>query len=153
MNIDQTPIVEELRNLKPISMELVSRGVREPLWNYLVDTYHYLGCKGMPGCNLKYLAYSHGRVVAALGWRGASLRLAARDAFIGWSTDQRKEHLGQLANGSRFLILPWVRVYTLATHVLSQNIGLLIEDWNRIYGKELLVLETFVDPKKLRGVA
>jgi|TARA_Y100000294_G_scaffold176045_1_gene197490 SRSO17 transposase len=140
-----------LRDLKPISVELVSRGDREPLWNYLVDKYHYLGCKGLPGCNLKYLAYSRGQVVAALGWRGASLRLAARDAFIGWSEDQRKEHLGRIANGSRFLILPWVRVYTLASHVLSRNIALLVEDWNRIYRKELLVLETFVDPKKFTG--
>lgn len=148
MNIDQSPIVGELRDLKPISIELVSRSSREPLWNCLVDEYHYLGCKGLPGCNLKYLAYAHGRVVAALGWRSASLKLAARDAFIGWSADQRKKHLRQIANGCRFLILPWVRVYSLASHVLSQNIGLLVEDWHRIYGKELLLLETFVDPKK-----
>ncbi len=148
MNIDQSPIVGELRDLKPISIELVSRSSREPLWNCLVDEYHYLGCKGLPGCNLKYLAYAHGRVVAALGWRSASLKLAARDAFIGWSADQRKKHLRQIANGCRFLILPWVRVYSLASHVLSQNIGLLVEDWHQIYGKELLLLETFVDPKK-----
>ena len=148
MNIDQSPIVGELRDLKPISIELVSRSSREPLWNCLVDEYHYLGCKGLPGCNLKYLAYAHGRVVAALGWRSASLKLAARDAFIGWSADQRKKHLRQIANGCRFLILPWVRVYSLASHVLSQNIGLLVEDWHQIYGKELLLLKTFVDPKK-----
>ena len=153
VNIDRSSIVGELRDVRPISVELVSRSVREPLWNFLVNEYHYLGCKGLPGCNLKYLAYSHGRVVAALGWRGASLRLAARDAFIGWSTDQRKKHLGQIANGSRFLILPWVRVYSLASHVLSQSIGLLVEDWKRIYGKELLVLETFVDPKKFTAAS
>ena len=148
MGIDRSPMQAELKDLRPIRIELVSRASQEPLWNQLVDEYHYLGCKGLPGCNLKYLAYSQQRVVAALGWRAAALKLAARDAFIGWSADQRKAHLRQIANGSRFLILPWVQVYSLASHVLSQNIPQLVEDWHRIYGSELLLLESFVDPRK-----
>ena len=151
MGIDRSPMECELKDLMPIRVELVSRTTQEPLWNQLVEEYHYLGCKGLPGCNLKYLAYSQQRVVAALGWRAAALKLAARDAFIGWSADQRKAHLRQIANGSRFLILPWVQVYSLASHVLSQNIPQLVEDWHRIYGSELLLLESFVDPRKFTG--
>ena len=148
MDIDRSPIEVELKELRPIRVELVSRTAQEPLWNQLVQEYHYLGGRGLPGRNLKYLAYTRQRVVAALGWRSAALKLAARDAFIGWSAQQRKAHLPEIANGSRFLILPWVQVYSLASHVISQNIPLLVEDWRRIYGSELLLLESFVDPVK-----
>ena len=117
MDIDRSPIEQALKDLRPIRVELVSRTAQEPLWNQLVQEYHYLGGRGLPGRNLKYLAYTRQRVVAALGWRSAALKLAARDAFIGWSAQQRKAHLPEIANGSRFLILLWVQVYSLASPI------------------------------------
>lgn len=152
VDIDRSVICTGLKAIQPITVKLVSRTAQEWMWDYLVKEYHYLGHRNMVGCNLKYLAYSNkDQVVAALGWRAAALKIAVRDAFIGWSAEQRKAHLRQIANGNRFLIPPWVKVYSLASHVLSRNIAMVVRDWYRFYGSELLLLETFVDPRRFTG--
>lgn len=89
--------------------------------------------------------------VAALSWSAPALKLAARDQFIGWSDVQRKRHLNRLVSNSRFLILPWVKVPNLASHVLSLNIEQLKTDWQKHFNHRLLVLETFVDGRYFNG--
>jgi SRSO17 transposase len=132
-------------------LQLVSQTPQEPLWDRLVRQHHYLGCRKLLGRRLKYLAFSGGRPVAALSWSAAALKTGARDEYIGWSAPQRKAQLHRIVNNSRFLILPWVRIPHLASHVLSQNIRRLSRDWRSHFGTDVFLLETFVDPQRFKA--
>ena len=149
--IDKTLITGDLKDFEPVAVQLVSGSNWEPLWDELVRNYHYLGYQKLLGHRLKYLAFMNERPVAALSWSAPALKLAARDWFIGWSVEQRKRHLKQIAGNSRFLVLPWVRIPNLASHVLALNIARLPVDWQRHFNDRLLLLETFVDGRFYKG--
>jgi SRSO17 transposase len=144
-------MVGPLAEFSPVSLQLVSHTPQEPLWDQLVRQYHYLGCRKLLGRRLKYLAFSGGRPVAALSWSAAALKTGARDEYIGWSDLQRKEQLHRIVNNSRFLILPWVRIPHLASHVLALNIRRLRGDWRKQFSTDVLLLETFVDPERFKA--
>jgi SRSO17 transposase len=144
-------MVGSLAEFSPVSLQLVSHTPQEPLWDQLVRQYHYLGCRKLLGRRLKYLAFSGGRPVAALSWSAAALKTGARDEYIGWSDLQRKEQLHRIVNNSRFLILPWVRIPHLASHVLALNIRRLRGDWFKAFSTDVLLLETFVDPERFKA--
>ncbi len=150
-SIDRTPMTGDLKDFDPVAIELVSGTDWERLWDELVKKYHYLGYQRLLGHSLKYLAFIHERPVAALSWSAPALKLAARDCFIGWSAEQRKRHLKEVAGNSRFLVMPWVRIPNMASHVLAQNIVRLPVDWQRQFNQRLLLLETFVDPRFFKG--
>jgi SRSO17 transposase len=142
-----------LKSLRPITLQLVSGSDLEPVWDYLVKQYHYLGYQNLLGHRLKYLALSGEHPVAALSWSAAALKVGVRDRFIGWSEEQRKTYLGRIANNSRFLIFPWVLVPHLASHILSLNIRRLARDWEQQFHQPLWLLETFVDPSRFKGTS
>ena len=142
-----------LKSLRPITLELVSGSDLEPVWDYLVKQYHYLGYQKLLGHRLKYLALVGEHPVAALSWSAAALKIGVRDRFIGWSGEQRKSFLDRIANNSRFLIFPWVLVPHLASHVLSLNIRRLARDWEQQFHHPLWLLETFVDPSRFKGTS
>ena len=144
-------ITGKLNDLGPVTVEPISGSNWEPLWDRWVRQHHYLGYRRLLGHRLKYFAFLKDRPVAALSWSAPALKLAARDRFIGWSPGQRKRHLHQLAANSRFLILPWVRIPNLASHVLAQNIARLPADWFYHFNDRLLLLETFVDSRYFEG--
>jgi len=146
LSINTEPIVTSLSGLQPLTLKLVSQSSLETFWDQLVSQFHYLGYRNLLGHRLKYLVFSKSRPVAALSWSAPALKLRARDCFIGWSDKQRKKYLNRVANNSRFLILPWVKVTNLASHVLSLNTRLLKKDWQQHFNTTLLLLETFVDP-------
>ncbi|MFH0728605.1 MAG: IS701 family transposase [Pseudomonadota bacterium] len=150
-HIDTNPISGELRAFAPVVVELVSRSPWEPLWDQLVENHHYLSYRNLLGHRLKYLSFIENRPVAALSWSAPALKLTARDCFIGWSSSQRKRHLHQVVGNSRFLIMPWVRIPNLASHVMALNIGRLDADWQRHFSHRLLLLETFVDSRYFNG--
>ncbi len=141
----------DLNDFDPVAVELVSGSDWESVWDELVKKYHYLGYQRLLGHGLKYLAFIHERPVAALSWSAPALKLAARDCFIGWSAEQRKRHLKQIAGNSRFLVMPWVRIPNMASRVLAQNIARLPLDWQRQFNQRLLLLETFVDGRFFKG--
>ena len=149
--IKAKPITDQLHNLSAVSVKLISGSDYEPVWDQLVSYYHYLGYQNLIGHRLKYLALIEDQPVAALSWSAPALKLAARDQYIGWSPAQRKRHLNQLACNSRFLILPWIKIANLASHVLSLNIAQLKNDWQQHFNKQLLMLETFVDSRYFKG--
>jgi hypothetical protein len=103
------------------------------------------------GEQLKYLVYALGRPIACLSWSSAPRHLGPRDRFIGWSSEARSKNIRFLAYNTRFLILPFVEVEHLASHILGCMARLLPEDWNRLYGHPVHYLETFVDPERFRG--
>lgn len=151
VRIDTTPIADGLRHLQPLEFELVRRTEKEPLWNSLLEEHHYLGYEQPVGEHLKYLVLGQGRPVACLAWCSAPRHLGSRDRYIGWSAEERRRNVRLLAYNSRFLILPWVKVEHLASHILGRMASRISADWQRIYGHPIYFLETFVDPERFRG--
>ena len=151
VGIDTTAIEGGLRNLQPLEFELVRRTEKERLWNSLLEEHHYLGYEQPVGEHLKYLVLGQGRPVACLAWSSAPRHLGSRDRYIGWSAEERLRNLRFLAYNTRFLILSWVKVEHLASHILGRMASRISADWQRIYGHPIYFLETFVDPERFRG--
>jgi hypothetical protein len=149
--IDTTPIEGRLHNLQPLEFEQVRRTAQGPLFNSLMEEYHYLGYEQPVGEHLKYLVWVQGRPVAGVAWSSAPRHIGARDRYIGWSAEARRSNIRFLAYNTRFLILPWVRVEHLASHILGRMAARISEDWQRMYGHPIYFLETFVDPERFRG--
>ena len=103
------------------------------------------------GEHLKYSVYAWGRPIACLAWSSAPRHLGARDRFIGWTAEARRRNLRFLAYNPRFLIVPWILVKHLASHILGQMARRIAGDWERTYGHPIYYLETFVDPERHRG--
>ena len=150
--VEASLIRSGLKELLPLDFRQVRRTKEEPLFNGLIEEHHYLRYTQPVGEHLKYLVYSRDkRLVACLAWSSAPRHLGPRDRFIGWSQEARRRNIRFLAYNTRFLILPWVRVPHLASHILGRMARLLPADWERIYGHRVVFLETFVDPTKYRG--
>lgn len=149
--IDATPIEGPLRDLQPLEFAPVRRTSDEPLFNSLMQEHHYLGYEQPVGEHLKYLVWAQGRPVACLAWSSAPRHLGSRDRYIGWSAEARRRNIRFVAYNTRFLILPWVRVEHLASHILGRMAGRISADWQAMYGHPIYFLETFVDPERFHG--
>ena len=148
---DPTPLAGPLAALRPLTIQEVRGTPAEALVNGLVAAHHPLGYTHPVGEQLKYLVTAGSRPIACLVWASAPRHLGPRDRFIGWAADVRRRHLRFLAYNTRFLILPWVRVPHLASHLLGQMARVVPADWQRRYGHPVHFLETFVDPARSRG--
>ena len=149
--LDETPMAGPLREMRPLQFHQVRRTAEEPLFNSLMEHHHYLGYEQPVGEHLKYLVWAQERPIACLAWSSAPRHLGSRDRFIGWSGAARRRNIRFIAYNNRFLILPWVAVPHLASHLLSRMARLLSEDWERLYGHPIYFLETFIDPDRFRG--
>lgn len=149
--IDTTPLDGRLSQLGRLDFQQVRRSGDEPLFNSLIEQHHYLGYEQPVGEHLKYIVSTAGRPMACLAWSSAPRHLGSRDRFIGWSAEARRRNIRFLAYNTRFLILPWVQVEHLASHILGRMAKRLSEDWERSYGHPIYFLETFVDPERFRG--
>ena len=149
--MDTTPLLGPLSQLGPLRFQQVRRTGDEPVFNSLIEHHHYLGYEQPVGEHLKYLVWVQGRPVACLAWSSAPRHLGSRDRFIGWSAQARRRNLRFVAYNSRFLILPWVQVEHLASHLLGHMARRLSGDWEQVYGHPIYFLETFVDPQRFRG--
>ena len=149
--IEQAPIQIDLRGLGPISIQQVRRTCHEKLYNSLVAQFHYLGYTQPVGEHLKYLAFAGDAPIACSAWSSAPRHIGCRDRFISWDGPTRRKNLHLLAYNTRFLVLPWVRINCLASHLLGKIAGRLSRDWQDVYGHPLYLLETFVDTERFRG--
>ncbi len=149
--IDRTPVRARLRELGALEFVQVRRSVAEPLFNALIEAHHYLGYTQPVGEHLKYLVYGSGRPLACFAWSSAPRHLAPRDRFIGWSAAARRQNIRFVAYNPRFLILPWVEVCYLASHLLAEMVRRLSRDWQQLYGHPVYFAETFVDPERFAG--
>jgi hypothetical protein len=152
-SIDQTPLAGKVVDLKPLEFRQVRRTSWEPLFNSLIEQYHYLGYCHPVGEHLKYIVFAKDRPIACFVWSSAPRHIGCRDRFIGWSKAMREQHLPLMACNTRFLILPWVLVPCLASHILGRMVRILPADWERIYNHPLDYLETFVDEERFRGTS
>jgi hypothetical protein len=148
VEVDQTPRVGKLSDLRPIELVVVRRTPLERLYRSLIEEHHYLGYRRPVGEHLEYLAMSQGQPVACLGWSSAPRHIGCRDRYVGWDQEQRKKNLCRIVINTRFLILPWVRVPHLASHLLGLSARRVSQDWEQMYHHEVVWLETFVDPDR-----
>ncbi len=146
-----TPLSVTLGELAPIEMRQVRRTPEEKLFNNLIRQYHYLGYTHPVGEHLKYLVYAGDRLLACFAFSSAPYAIDWRDNFLGWSPEARERNRHLLAYNSRFLILPWVRVPHLASHLLGRIARTISQDWQKVYNHPILWLETFVDTERFAG--
>ena len=151
IQVDQTLLKTELAKIRPLEFCQVRRTPQEKMFNSLIEHYHYLGYCHPVGEQLKYIVYTNGRPIACLAWSSAPRHIGSRDRFIGWDAKDRKRNLHLLAYNSRFLILPWVLIPNLASHILGRMINILTMDWFKIYNHPIWYLETFVDKTRFAG--
>ena len=151
VNVDETPLQASLAELGAIEVRQVRRTPEEALFNSLLQQQHYLGYTHPVGEHLKYLVYAQGRPIACVAWCSAPRHLGSRDRHIGWSAQARLANIRLLAYNTRFLILPWVTVPHLASHILGRMARMLSADWRGLYGHPIYFVETFIDPQRFRG--
>jgi hypothetical protein len=149
----QTLITGSLAQLRPLQFQVFSaRQAQAARFNAYLAQYHYLPYRSTVGENLAYLVQDRrGRDLACVLFGAAAWKIQPRDAFIGWTAVERPAHLGWLANNSRFLILPWMRVPELASHILGRVARRIAADWQAHYGHPVVLLETFVERQRFRG--
>ena len=143
-----------LSEVGAVTLGLVGTAEERALWRELIDRHHYLGHKVAFGAHLRYLVYlsSPAREVGGcLQFSSAARWLASRDGYIGWDEATRQARLNRVVNNSRFLILPWLKVKGLASHVLSLGARVVADDWEEAYGVRPVLLETFVDKQRFEG--
>lgn len=150
-NVEMQPIQATVAELLPLTIRQVRRTSDEPAFNSLLQSYHYLAYTQPVGEHLKYLVSTQGRPIACFTWSSAPRHLGPRDRFIGWTMAQRKRNIRFIAYNSRFLILPWVNVRHLASHLLSQMAKRISRDWEALYHHPIYFLETFIDPTRFAG--
>lgn len=152
--VTATPVDGPLKSVQPLRLELAQDLRSRRHLAGLLAQYHYRGFNGAVGENVQYLARDpHGRELAVMVFGAAAWKVAARDQFIGWSPPQRQARLGFIANQQRFLILPWVRVPHLASHLLGLATRRLSADWQSRYGHPVWLVETFVESERFAGTA
>jgi hypothetical protein len=149
--LDRRPIRGALSELGALRFHQVRRRGEEPVFDGLIASHHYLGYTQPVGEHLKYLVYAGDRPVACLAWSSAPWHMGPRDRFIGWTPNVRRCNLHLLAYNTRFLIVPWVQVRHLASHILGQMARRLSGDWEALYGHPIYYLETFVDRERFAG--
>jgi len=149
--VDSSPIESKLQQLFPIHIKQVRRTSEEKVCDGLIDKFHYLHYTYCVGEVLKYIVYSLERPIACLIFSSAPRHIGCRDRFIGWNSLLRRANIHLLAYNTRFLILPWIRIPHLASHVLGAISRRISSDWMEQYNHPVYFIETFVDTERFRG--
>jgi hypothetical protein len=150
----QERIVGTVRDVAPVRLKPVTTGADRRLWRELVGRYHYLGHRVPFGAHLRYLveiARPQPAVVGCLQLSSPAWKIAVRDRWIGWTDAARRRNLQQVVNNSRCLLLPWVAVRQLASHVLARMVRQLAQDWPPAYGVRPLLVESLVEAARHAG--
>ena len=140
-----------IAEIRPVEIRQGRRSGEEPIFGSFLEAYHYLGYTQPVGEHLKYLISARGTPVACMAWSSAPRHIGCRDRFIGWSQEVRRRNIRLVAYNTRYLILPWVKVPCLASHILSEVARRISRDWEALYRHPVHFLETFVDPGRFRG--
>lgn len=152
LDLQPKPVEGALHHFPPVILHPVQNQPQSKLWNGLISDHHYLGHSNLPGAQMRFLIDLGDQPVGAVGFGAAAWKVAARDRFIGWTDRQRQSHLHLILNNARFLILPWVRIKNLASHVLALCARRLPEDFQARYGWTPVLLESFVEVGRFTGL-
>lgn len=153
VKVDMSRVSCQLSELQPIKVIDARSSIEyEQAFNFLVKEYHYLSYGRPVGQNMKYLVLdSNGRILGCLLFGAAAWKSEDRDQWIGWPPEDREQNLGLICNNTRFLLLPWVNVFNLASYTLGAVLRRLSGDWQRRYGSQIALVETFVDTTRYVG--
>jgi len=151
VEVQRTPLSGSLRELGMLEFRQVRRTGEERLFNSLLEHHHYLGYTHPVGEGLKFMVYAGTQPVALFAWSSAARHLGPRDRYLGWEPAVRRQNIRCLAYNTRYLILPWVAVPHLASHLLARMTRMLCAEWERVYGHGVYFAETFVDTTRHRG--
>jgi Domain of unknown function (DUF4338) len=151
IEVDTTPWSARLAEIEPLEFRQVRRTPDEVLFDSLLEQYHYLRHVRPVGENLKFLILAQQRPIACLAWSSPPRHLGCRDHYIGWSGEARRRNLHYLAYNLRYLLLPWISVRYLASHLLAGMTRRLSAEWQQRYAHPLYFVETFIDPERFRG--
>jgi len=146
-------IVGSLSDVGVVKLRVVKDEELKGLWNEYVSRYHYLDYKRPFGYFLRYFVDSPQGLLGCLMFQGAAKALRARDRWIGWTEKQRLRNLAWVINNSRFLILPWVQLKNLGSHILGQALRRVRDDWQHRWGYRPVLVESFVDPQRYEGIS
>ena len=153
VEVDQSLINTNLKSIVPLELKSVRKTKYEKLYNSLIHEHHYLKYAQPVGENFKYIVLWHNRPIACLGWTSAAWYIRCRDRFIGWDPTVRQRNLQLIAYNTRFLVLPWIEVRNLASHLLSINAKRISQDWLNFYNHPIYFLETFVDTTRFKAIS
>jgi len=150
---DETPISSRLKELQPLLIKVVTSKPDWQQFKSFVDQYHYLKFDRCISENMAYLVMSSDeKPLASLLFGSAAWSCRDRDSFIGWGKDEKRRNLNMVANNSRFVVYPFVTVPHLASHILSLVSKRIAADWDKKYGHQICLLETFIEaPARFRG--
>ena len=148
-----TGLPTDLRKLGPIELVVVGKHCPREYqqWKQALEHFHPQGHVALAQAHVRYLIRCRYGVLGALCFSAAARQLAAREAHIGWSKAARVANRESVVANSRFLLLPWVKVKGLASHVLAKAARQLPDDWQRACGLRPVLLETYVDASRHRG--
>ncbi len=146
-------IVGKVGDYKEFRFEMIRGTDKECLWDYLINTYHYLGYQVIVGHYLKYLIYLDNHMIGCIEFSDAVLHLSLRDRWIGWDADVRKKNLHLIINNNRYLILPWVKVKNASSKILGRIAKVVQVDWEIFYGYKPVLIETFVDRERFAAIS
>jgi hypothetical protein len=152
-DLEIIPVDKALSEISSIEIEMVRRSSKEAIYNGLIEKYHYLGYHQGQGEQLKYIIYGDGAILACIGFGGAAYKISARDTHIGWSEEIRKENLRMIVGNNRFLILPEVKIYNLASYILGKIVKRIRDEWKDYYKTEIALLESFVEDNRFTGAS
>jgi hypothetical protein len=124
-----------------------------PRFNQYLEQEHYLKSAQLVGEHLRYVATWKGQWLAIASWSAPALHLKDRDAFIGWTEEQRRQRLALVVNNSRLWIFPQCHYPNLASRFMKLMLGRLSADWQRVWKHPVALAETFVDPQLYQGTA
>lgn len=145
------PITGTLAELGPLRMVRVTSASDSGFWNELMVRHHYRGTIALPGAQLRHLVFAGDHIVAAFGLGAAAWKIGPRDRFIGWTAAEREAHLPQVVDLHRYLIMPWVHVRDLASHLLGRLARRLPREWAELNAYAPALLETFVEADRFPG--
>jgi len=153
VEVDQSPLSCRLSEIMPVRIVNVRDDpTHEPAFKHLMKSHHYLGYGRPVGQNMRYVVLGpQGQYLGCVLFGAAAWKLNDRDQWIGWSADVRERNIGLICNNTRFLILDWIQIPHLASHVLGRCLRRLSKDWMRYYGTEITLVETFVDTSRYVG--
>jgi hypothetical protein len=149
----ETPQTGHLSDFGSVTFSLMKTRAEQKFWNSLIHQHHYLGYRPVAGFSVKYLIHLAGHVVGGISFSAPLWKLGIRDQFIGWEEPVREANRHHIANNNRFLILPWIKIKYLASHILSRVVSPLCRDFRSLYHTPIYLLETLVDRSRFQGTS
>src|ERR1035441_515242 len=115
------PTADEQTVLLGMSVKLLVRAQDIRKCDQLLIDHHYLHSSQLVGEQLRYAVTWKGQWLAVATWSAAALHLKARDQFIGWTEEQRRQRLPLVGEQLRYAVTwkgQWLAVATWSAAAL-----------------------------------